>query len=306
MRKKLAMAILAAVLVVSVGMTALASSGGATPSSNGTEVWAGIILEDPDARIKVEVPTLFAFVVNGTTVNTTSGGVSSTDGTILLPNVKVRVTTPSSTWSGTQGPPTTGSTYTLDVIGNATDGTLPFINYSTYRDEASPGTYTREGLGVKINGNVKNEGTLLSRNNWTHTGPSSARPVAADFKNYSLKIDGYPFDTPAAGGLQMASGIALSAPNTDPTGNGDYTNVDSTTELAIVGETHDALFDVMVGGLRNQYKQVEQSAKVGTIVWTISAEITADVYSAPDNDYLDGTDNTDATAPYYDPDAIEY
>jgi len=272
MKKKLVTTLLAGVMAASMVMPALASGNGvgAVPSGDGTQVWAGIIIEDVEAKIKVEVPTLFAFVVKGTT--TTAAGVGVTDDDLYLPNFKVDVTTPST--SGT------GAVFNLEQVGTLTEaGKLPFTNYSTQK-----GATGRVGLPVMINGNITNEGEAISRNYWTHTASTGTTVATTDFKHYNVSIDGNEFDTAAiGGGLQMAGkGIALTAP--DETLNGD--NIDPVTGYAKIGETYQAEFGVTVGGERGQYRQVEQSAKIGKIVWTISAEIEGDVDTAPNEDYL--------------------
>lgn len=304
MKKKLVTTLLASALSASMIMPAFATGteGGAIPYTDGTQVWAGVILEDIDAKVKVEVPTLFAFVVNGTVDATDTSAISAANGSLLLPNVKVNVTTPSATWNTAPGT----AVYEVQTVGQAYDGNkLPFTNYSTY-DADPTDTHARAGLKVKINGNIKNEGTDVSRNYWTHVSSTKTSNAAADFKNYNINIDGNNFDTAADGGLQMASGIALAAPTLDMDGDGTNDNIDANNQFAVVGETHYAAFGVSVGGERQQYKQVEQSAKVGTIVWTISAEIEEDVYTAPENDYLDGDKSTNGAAADVDPDNITY
>ncbi|WP_313187194.1 hypothetical protein, partial [Lacrimispora sp.] len=224
--------------------------------------------------IKVEVPTLFAFVVKGAVTTDATPVGSGADGNIYLPNVKVDVTTPS---SGGQG-----AVFELQTEGNLVEaGKLPFTNYSTYDDGG-----TRKGLEVKINGNIKNEGTPESRKYWTHTTSANTGAAATNFKNYNVSIDSNEFNTAANGGLQMAAGITLDAPDADLGGaSGSAANVGS-DDYAVVGETHYAAFDVSVGGQKDQYSQVEESAKIGTIVWTISATIEDDVDTAPNEDYL--------------------
>ncbi len=273
MKKRLITALLAGVMATSMVIPAMAEQGGAVPSATGTDVWAGIIIEDMDAKVKVEVPTLFAFVVKGTTTVSDASPVTSANGDIFLPNVKVNVTTPS---TGGQG-----AVYNLQTEGNlSVEGKLPFTNYSTRKNASGK----REGLPVKINGNIKNEGDDASRKYWAHT--TSNNTGLADFKKYNISIDGNKFDTIADGGLQMAgAGISLTAPNTDPLGDLSYSNVDS-NNYATVGETHHAKFDVLIGGKKGQYKQVENSAKIGNIVWTISVEMQGNVNTAPNENYL--------------------
>lgn len=282
MKKRFMTALLTGAMAASMVMPAMAAPGdlgvGAVPVSDGTEVWAGIVIDEAnmDAKIKVEVPTLFAFVVKGTTDAANTAGIA--DGDLYLPNVKVHVTTPSLPGGG-------DAVYELQTVSEVTEeGKLPFTNYSTYVDNGD-----RTGLPVKINGNIKNEGDIASRNFWTHTASGGTTDVETDFKHYNVSIDGHNFDTLAAnGGLQMADAdaITLAAPDVNLGGTG--ANIDAVTKYASIGETIYATFDVSVGGQKGQYKQVEESAKVGTIVWTVSAEITgeADVITAPDATYL--------------------
>lgn len=281
MKKRLTTALLAGAMAASMVMPAMADPGdlgvGAVPAADGTEVWAGVVIDDPDAKIKVEVPTLFAFVVKGSTTAVGSG-VGVTAGELYLPNVKVNVTTPSDS-NGEN------AVYEVSTVGTVTEeGKLPFTNYST----ASDGT-GRIGLAVKINGNIKNEGDAASRKYWTHTTSGGTTTATTDFKHYNVKLDGHEFDTLAAnGGLQLANDDALTLAAPDVDLGGTQANVDSVTKYATTGETTYAAFDVSVGGEIDQYNQVEQSAKIGTIVWTVSAEISGDVVTAPDAPYLDG------------------
>ena len=270
MRKKLLATTLAGVMAASMSMTAFAAtSGEAIPVPDGTDVYAGIVLNDPDAKIRVEVPTLFAFVVNGT-VNADTNAVTSADGTILLPNVKVKV----------DDPTVNNGTYSIQTEQNAK---LSFTNYST---AAGATDGERMGIPVEISGYVNEAGTLAERNNWQHVGAVMEGDTAT-FKQYNVSVDGVAFDTPhGADGFGMGTGITLAAPDLGTqNADGTYPNMDATTKLAVVGAEHPANFDVKVGGQRGQYKQVEESAKVGTIVWTISyaSEDMKDVDTAPSN-----------------------
>lgn len=282
MKKRFMTALLTGAMAASMVMPAMAAPGdlgvGAVPVSDGTEVWAGIVIDEAnmDAKIKVEVPTLFAFVVKGTTATNNAAGIA--DGDLYLPNVKVHVTTPSSEGD---------AVYELQTVSDVTEeGKLPFTNYSTYVDNGG-----RTGLPVKINGNIKNEeeGDIASRNFWTHTASGGTTDAETNFKHYNVSIDGHNFDTLAANnGLQMADAITLAAPDVNLGGVG--ANIDAVTKYASIGETTYATFGVSVGGQKSQYKQVEESAKIGTIVWTIGAEIvdaTGNVNTAPNEDYLE-------------------
>lgn len=277
MKKKLISVMATGILCASMVIPAMAdTAGGAVPTLDGTDVYAGITLEDPDAKIKVEVPTLFAFVVNGTidadtsaveSVITNPGGPA----TILLPNIKVKVDTPS-TEAGNDG------VYHLETEAS---GNWKFVNYST---KAGTQVDARDGLKLTISGSIKNEGTDVSRNYWTHVSNADDPTVKGQttgFKKYTLEVNEKKFSkVDTDGSFAMANPIELAAP--DLTAGG----VDATTKYAKVGKEIDATFNVYVGGQRDQYNQVEESAKVGTIVWTIQAESQDGVKTAPNEDYL--------------------
>lgn len=284
MKKRLiAVAMTGALCAGSVLPALAATGGGSTTTESGTDIYAGITIDDPDAKIKVEVPTLFAFVVNGTVDSNDNGVVKSqitlddvndnspagTQAAILLPNVKVAVDVPQ----------TGNSTYALQVVG---DGNMKFTNYSTKHSDAAGAVNNREGLSVSILGSIRNEGTDRSRNYWRHV--NNANTLAADtngFKRYTLEIDGIKFSTANLdGSFEMGSLLVLDAPSLA------NNNLDTTTNFAIAGELHEATFNVYVGGQRSQYNQVEQSAKVGTIVWTVQAEDQSGQPTAPDRPFL--------------------
>lgn len=228
--------------------------GGAVPTDNGTQVWAGVAVDNPDMRIKVTVPTLFAFVVNGT-VDTTAGAKAVTvenDG-LLLPNVKV---------TNVQGT-TAGSKYDISTVG---ESTLKFENFSTYLNSGN-----REGLKVEVTGSIRNEGTEDSRHGWTHIGTKPSDTAAQDVKKYRLTVDDQPFVPQEDGSFGMNAAVEIAAPDVT---SDSAANLDPTTQLAKTGAVHEAEFGVQVGGTRGDYKTVEESAKVGTISWMVSAEAT--------------------------------
>lgn len=275
MKRKLISVMATGILCASMVIPAMAdTAGGAVPTLDGTDVYAGITLEDPDAKIKVEVPTLFAFVVNGS-VTENSDAVESVitnpggPATILLPNIKVKVDTPSTTAGG-------DGVYHLETEAS---GNWKFVNYST---KAGSQLEDRDGLEVKISGSIKNEGTDVSRNYWTHV--SDAATVSGDiagFKQYTLEVNDEKFSTVNTdGSFAMEKPITLEAPDLTVGG------VDAITKYAKVGKEIDTTFNVYVGGRRDQYNQVEESAKVGTIVWTIQAESQTGADTAPNKDYL--------------------
>lgn len=224
--------------------------GGAVPTENGTEVWAGVAVDNPDMRIKVTVPTLFAFVVNGT-VDTAkkTDAITVENGGLLLPNVKVE--------NVTGGTPTggTGATYDLTTTGS---GSLTFENYSTYYDSTAT---DYKGLEVDLNGTLKAEVGAT----W--------KPVAADPAakyEYRVSLNGASFDTARDGGYGLADAITLTAPSEVENGK----NIDTTTKLAKTPYVEEAEFGVEVGGTRGDYSTAENSAKVGTIVWKVSTQQT--------------------------------
>lgn len=283
MNRKALSLVLAGVLSASAVIPAFASGtgGGAVPVADGTEIWAGIILEDPDARIKVEVPTLFAFVVNGAVSGAdASKAVTVANNGLLLPNVKVKV----------DDPTINNGNYSIQTVG---DGVMQFTNYSTRKAKTGE-TFAsgRTGLEVTVNGNIKNEGDLASRNYWEHVDGAAISTADTAFKKYNITLNTKSLSTAANGGLELAAGdvIKLEAPiNIEDGTNLDWDTSTSTgTNLALSGRTKTIDFGVAVGGTRGKYSQVEESAKVGTIVWTISSSIeNGSVKTAPSNPYLE-------------------
>lgn len=253
MRKKMMGVVAAAALSFSMVMPAFAASEGAVvPTPNGTDVYAGIVVDDEkytDAKIKVTVPTIFAFVVNGTKDTAKAADVlSSTNGSILLPNMKVKVLD----HTVNNGP------WKYESTG---DGSMVFENYSTKINDANASK--REGIEVELAGSFQNVGTMASRNYWNHVA------TPAKIKEFNLSVDGIKFDQDLGNNtLGMASGVTLTAPAAT-----EVADVDATTKLAKVATPHVADFDVAVGGTRGDYNQVEESVKVGSIEWTVSYTI---------------------------------
>lgn len=251
--------------------------GGVSNYENGTDVYAGVVLDDPDAKIKVEVPTLFAFVVNGTVDDEDTSAISVENGSLLLPNVMVEVDEN----SGTEG----YRDYKIQTVG---ENKFYFDNFSTVKDENKDNA-GRTGLAVEIKGSISNEGTDADRNYWTHV-ENAPGTDEGDFKHYRLTVDGKPFSVVEGDRFEMKAAVTLAAPDlgrTENAGEYEYTNLDEETNFAKYGEKTFVDFGVEVGGQRSDYKQVEQSAKVGTIVWTVSSTIknSGDTATAPDNDY---------------------
>ena len=264
MNKKMKLVSVAAAMAMAASMSVSAFAaaaappanstvGGAVPTDNGTEVWAGVAVDNPDMRIKVTVPTLFAFVVNGS-VDATEGAkaVTAANGGLLLPNVKVE---------NVQGTGGAGDTYDLTTTG---DSALTFDNYSTYY---SSDDSDYRGLAVKLSGSIKNE----TGGSWTHIATKPSETAAQDLKKYRLSVNGQQFTAMNEdGSFGMATPIDLNAPeNVSNTGN-----LDGTTKLAKVPTSVEAKFGVEVGGTRGDYQTAENSAKVGTIVWKVSTQRT--------------------------------
>lgn len=226
--------------------------GGAVTTENGTEVWAGVAVDNPDMRIKVTVPTLFAFVVNGSVDNQFQNtAISKDDGGLLLPNIKVE---------NVQDDGSAGKTYDLTATA---DSSLNFENYSTYYDSTGS---NYKGLDVKLTGSITNE----TGSAWTHMTTEPAQTKGSDVKKYQLTVNGQAFTQLNADGSHgMVTPIDLTAPTGVDTGN-----LDSTTKLAQVPSTTAASFDVKVGGTRGDYTKAENSAKIGTIVWKVSTQRT--------------------------------
>lgn len=258
MNKKMKLVSVAAAMAIAASMSVSAFAttadktptspnlGGAVPTESGTEVWAGVAVDNPDMRIKVTVPTLFAFVVNGS-VDATEGAkaVTAENGGLLLPNVKVENVT---------DPDGANPAYDLTTTGS---GSLTFENYSTYYDSTDT---DYKGLGVNLNGTLKSE--VGSTWNYVATAP-------AQKYDYRISVNAVDFDTAQDGGYGMETPIPLDA----PTGVENGVNIDTTTKLAKTPSVEEAEFGVEVGGTRGDYNTVEASAKIGTIVWKVSTTL---------------------------------
>lgn len=242
MKKKVISTLTAIAVCATMATPAMASSE-VVAVPEGTDVYAGVTVDNEaeDPQIRVTVPTTFAFVANGSlTANT---ALSSSDGTILLPNVKVTVDDHSKN----------DGSYSVDVEG---ESNMYFRNYSTYKNGAD----SRAGAPIDLTGYIEDEGQEADRNYWNHVA-STVGDTEADFKNYQISVDGKAFTEEKGNRDYMADSVTLAA----PTGT-----IDATTKLANAPSETTLAFDVKVGGKRNMYRQVEESAKVGTITWVAS------------------------------------
>lgn len=268
MNKKMKLVSVAAAMAMAASMSVSAFAaqapgtpggnvGGAVPVQDGTEVWAGVAVDNPDMRIKVTVPTLFAFVVNGSVdAQYDNTAISKDDVGLLLPNVKVENVT------GAGG---AGDSYDLTTTGS---GNLTFDNYSTYYDSTAS---DYRGLEVELQGSLKNE----TGSAWEHVTTAPTKTKGVDVKKYQISVNSQPFDTVQEDGTHgMETAMTLDAPANVATDN----NLDATTKLAKTPYSEDAEFDVTVGGTRTDYQSAENSAKIGTIVWKVKTNVTI-----PDN-----------------------
>lgn len=223
-------------LAASLGTPALAENVGAVPVYGGTDVYAGVTthVDAPYTNLKVTVPTLFSFVVATAADTEGTKAISVSDGNLLIPNVKV------------------DDNGKVSTVGQSQ---MYFTNYSTKVTSAS-----HEGLGVDVNGMVVTD----AGSKWVYT--PTAKPTEAF--TYNLTLGGSAFNVPMGdGNYACAKSVSLAAP--DVSTEADVTTTDKTAK---VGKTQVVEIGVNVGGTTNDYtSNAAASAKVGTIVWTITA-----------------------------------
>lgn len=230
------------------------------PSSN---VWLDVVSVETEARISVGVPLSYGFAVVGSVESGDDGPVTSENGRLLLSNVRVEVTDPK-----------TGE-YTIQVTG---EREVPLKNYSTDVREEDLGSDNPErvGLPVSVRPYIREVPTTII-NGITrehHWKPVKDEPqgVPEDFKKYRMGLNGEYFseegsirdDSDSVTVYRLESELELEAPsNVEENGwtAGGLALIPSVTYVPV---------DVQVGGIQNQYKQVEQSVKVGAINWEIT------------------------------------
>lgn len=224
----------------------------------GSDVYLDVIRYDRQKRVSVTVPTTFAFVVNGTQGGSTAS-ISVSNGTLLLPNVTVRVNDPTSSTSS----------YDVEVSQTAD---MYVRNYSTQLTIPDvSGKQEREGLALFLNAYLENQGdTSLERSYWeaSATSPSTA---GTDFKKYYLKLStdkgttwhAFSQTVPTqTNKIWLDTPLPLKAPNAKQ-------GVDTDSKLANVPAVTSLDIDLQVGGQRKDYSQVEQSVKAGTVIWNV-------------------------------------
>lgn len=246
-----------------VGAASLCFSASASSANNegpASNVWIDVVELSSEMRLSVTVPFSYGFAVLGTTETNTATAneaISTANGNLYLPNVRVNVST-SSSWTVTG--------YQLTYTGTI----MPLENYSTDVREENTGQTDpeREGLPVELRPYI----VETDKTNFWKASSTPPTSDGGDFKKYRMLLDGKPFSEESqrrnADGtlipvVEISDIIALPAPPDVPT-NG-YTaagtaNVPSRTDVPV---------DVEIGGRRGQYHQVEHSIKVAQIYWEV-------------------------------------
>lgn len=240
------------------GTFTVAASGAEAAPAPGTDVWLSVVPRPTQERVSVTLPTVIAFVVNGTADKANADAVSVQGGSLLLPNVKVE---------GAEGG---DGSYRLVTTG---EPTLVARNYSTNvpeenLDDENPPRY---GIQVQLGATVmtaQDEGGATvppaGRANWTLTGTAPTTDQA-DFKKFRLSLDGHAFSKRIDGNTyEMDGEITLGAAPAHEFGwtAGGVSNKPFEQELAL---------NVEVGGTRGMYSTAENSAKAAQIIWTVRA-----------------------------------
>ena len=233
------------------------------PTSN---VWLDVIQMPTQAQISVTVPLSYGFAVIGSVNSNDKNPVSKENGNLLLPNVRVVVTTP----SGTSG---VNAEYAIQTVSGSS---IPIRNYSTdVREEyAEEAFLPREGLPVEVRPYMTWDDRYSALvHHWepsltdpTWDGVSAEKDAKVNFKKFQMLLNDLPFSKKGQQNviwLKDESAIALDAPPNVL----DYGCTPAGT-ARIPSEQYISV-QVRVGGMQNQYKQAEQSLKVGTIYWDV-------------------------------------
>lgn len=251
---------LAACVVYAVGLCFSASATSTDSVGPTANVWLDVVELSSNARISVTVPISYGFVVLGTTE--TSGPaadevISTANRNLYLPNVRVEVTTPSS--SGVEE-------FRLSYVGT----NMILENYSTNvrevnMDQTDP---EREGLLVELRPYIVDSKAI---GHFWQVSLTDLTPNSEDFMKYRMVLDGKPFSVESKrniGGILtpvvvIRDNITLPAPS-DVSANG-YTAAGT----ARVPTRTYVPVDVEIGGRRGQYNQAEQSINVARIYWEV-------------------------------------
>ena len=240
---------MAAVLICTGVLCVSAFAEGASgPTSN---VWLDVIPVPTAARISVTVPLSYGFAVIGSAEESAGIPVSTINGNILLPKT-------------------------------VSQSSVLIRNYSTdvrdeYADEELP---PREGLPVEVKPYmVAFQDSSGPTHHWQ---PASADPTwdgtagtedaaKLNFKKFQMLLDNLAFsvagqksiDSTVKDVFWLEDFIALDA----PPNVADYGYTSAGT-AQVPSEKYISV-QVRVGGIQNQYKQVEESVKVGAIYWEV-------------------------------------
>lgn len=252
-------------------------------SGPSTNVWLDVIQIPTEARVSVTVPLSYGFVVVGSVESGAAIPVSTENGNLLLPNVRVVVREPSGSLPDPAG---SQAKYEIQTIAGPS---IPVRNYSTDVRKENMGMELppREGLPVEVRPYIVSIPTTKRDEFFIphHWEPVPEDPTwdgvdqadgGAKFKKFQMLMDNLKFsvedtqylvDTDDNGRIwpviRLEDKIPLEAPPSVP----DYGYTSAGT-AQIPSEKYISV-GVRVGGMQNQYKQVEQSVKAGVIYWEV-------------------------------------
>lgn len=261
-KSKVRLTVTGFICIYSLCFSTLASEG---PASN---VWLSVVQTQSEARISITVPLAYGFVVRGSVDSDDRYPVSMENGNLIVPNVKVHVSVPSGAG--------TSAEYELQTIS---EHAIPIRNYSTdvreehLADENPP----REGLPVELKPFIAGYGEKLHHWKAVESDPTWEEGFPkTNFKEYQMLIDDIPFSEPGKMTISYEDGsteledvfwyedtIALQAPEDVPSHGHTAAGT-----AQIPSETY-VTVGVKVGGMQCEYKQVEESLKVGAIFWQV-------------------------------------
>ena len=214
----------------------------------GTDVWLTVIPRPTEERVSVTVPIAFAFVVNGTADSTDNTEISTENGSLLIPNIKVKYQ------EGKEE-------YQVTVEG---EPTMVVRNYSTNipDDELDSENPPRYGIKIDLSGSIQTPGESSERGAWTPVGGKPGTDIA-DHKRYRLVVDEKPFSIQQSDGtFAMDGSVTIGAPPSHLFGW-------TAGGISAVPFEQEVKMNVEVGGTRSMYQDIESSIKVGQIIWKI-------------------------------------
>lgn len=256
--------------MVGMGSLCFSVSASENPASN---VWLSVTQIPSEARISITVPLAYGFVARGSVDSNDANPMTVDNGNLIVPNVKVHVRVPSNPGSGI------AAEYELQTLS---EQAIPILNFSTdvreeHMQDENP---EREGLPVDLKPFIAGYDSDGGRTHYwkaveydpTWDGVSSP----TNFKEYQMLIDEIAFSVPGQATISCEDGstqlkdvflykenIALSAPEDVPVYG--YTAAGA----ALIPSRTYITVGVNVGGMQSEYKQVEESLKVGAIFWQV-------------------------------------